>query len=1315
MERIQRKIDATLFDRLKGATASGFGMAGNLLDLPGSMIRDVVSGRNPFDQLLDPLSHHEAGTSVTGRQVLDEYGITQDNKETGISGWWDDPMEGVRDVGAFAFEMALDPLSWLTGGLAGAAVKGSRAVSAGTRAAGMGGKIKRAFQVAGDVSDAIDPGFHIGKSVGRTAKGAEAVKKITRTPGAVKALAAAQLAKHQRINDITEKAKTIGRQYFDAAAEGADNPLMQHHNAAVRKRFDKAITAEVTNDIEGVNGEILRHFGEGITSDQIVKIQKDISRAVESGNYSKIPPDIARRVSKVVENDDALHHKMQALGANPKWLADHVTDFSVRQMNHNLEQLAKDNRIQASGAAQAARGLQSREHLYRNGMKEDWNDLTADEDVHLALQVDDGGQAASKIMHSRYGNKIDPRMPVTTKKEGGNWKVTDENGNEFEVTGNPELYKMDYGKDWQKDPVRIVVPKPDMPFHQWRQYFDEDELTSALESSHAYKSRDKIVEMTPDEFLEMAEDLPDGPREESMTLVRELMENETPFHDIPRLGFTSKGKAAKVTSHEGRHRALALKEKGIDSMPVVLRGDIRWGEQVPNKKGEMPFDRVEEWPATLKGQTGGELPFPVRDPNLGPEESYLTVKTKDRFVEVARHLRESGASEELLEAGGIYNNDWIALNVKRQASKLKYIAELEEMPHLFAAAHKAGKFGPGGVVKSARGVGLESSGKTVSDMFNHGLFNGMRKEVILKNTLKNMYSERELSDLIEEMGSIEEVIEDMKEWRLDADLYRSMEARRILNEPEAIGAIKRAFNFATTVFKMGVLTHPARIGRDALGAQINNILNERFTVSGSIAAKQLATNQTAPDLLKIPEVQNWIVEEGLPGLIVERNPAILDAPPIIRGIEDPEVAAKSASEAMRRRYAAARTDTATVARNQPGVETGIQSAETFEDLREARPGSQQRSEGLMGFFADQFAKVTAADKTWKEKWNPLAITGLRKEGMGGRKVMRKRSGFVPASWSEDAQTLSDNWGRLTGIISGMQKGESFDDAFRATTFAQINYSPSNLSPALRKAKSWFPFLTFDNGMVRFLAHKLATKPTGLHGKVIRAEHRGEDKTAPEYIRRTGGVRLYDSPDGTSHYVTSLGMMHSGVLDKLGDGSLDGLLRGIGASVSPYIKAPFEKATGQSLFMNKPLTSLDPPMGRIVRNLQAKAGMDVPEGKAKPLGGHTFEFLMQNSPLSRVVGTVKKLTDTRRPFALSAFEQLSGAARLSTVSPWMRERERASQIEGLANQLGISEFRMTNVRKKDVENAADPETKQLLEAIRRYQSDSRKIKRKRGST
>jgi len=84
------------------------GAVGNLFDLPGSSVRDLLAGENPFDQWASPLS---GDNRATGRDVLERFGMRA-NRETGMAGWLDDPMEGLRDLAGFGVELATDPLNF---------------------------------------------------------------------------------------------------------------------------------------------------------------------------------------------------------------------------------------------------------------------------------------------------------------------------------------------------------------------------------------------------------------------------------------------------------------------------------------------------------------------------------------------------------------------------------------------------------------------------------------------------------------------------------------------------------------------------------------------------------------------------------------------------------------------------------------------------------------------------------------------------------------------------------------------------------------------------------------------------------------------------------------------------------------------------------------------------------------------------------------------------------------------------------------------------------------------------------------------------
>lgn len=98
------------------------GYAGNVLDLPGSSLRDLLSGNNPFDQWATPFS---SDNRASGRDVLQP--LLGANEETGMSGWFDNPMEGVKDLAGFGFEMAADPLNFVSMAPVFRALKGRKA------------------------------------------------------------------------------------------------------------------------------------------------------------------------------------------------------------------------------------------------------------------------------------------------------------------------------------------------------------------------------------------------------------------------------------------------------------------------------------------------------------------------------------------------------------------------------------------------------------------------------------------------------------------------------------------------------------------------------------------------------------------------------------------------------------------------------------------------------------------------------------------------------------------------------------------------------------------------------------------------------------------------------------------------------------------------------------------------------------------------------------------------------------------------------------------------------------------------------------
>ena len=148
-------------------------------------------------------------------------------------------------------------------------------------------------------------------------------------------------------------------------------------------------------------------------------------------------------------------------------------------------------------------------------------------------------------------------------------------------------------------------------------YFHEKDLSRAANQSP--KSRDRLVSMNPDDFLRVAEKVQGVYDPQKKHNVESALGSGAKLMDIPFLQFVNNGDGtATVTGHEGRHRAMAFRARGLTSMPVLLasgeRGAgpaIRWGVQDdPTSR-----DRLRgKWPTILKGQNRDDtIPFPVAD------------------------------------------------------------------------------------------------------------------------------------------------------------------------------------------------------------------------------------------------------------------------------------------------------------------------------------------------------------------------------------------------------------------------------------------------------------------------------------------------------------------------------------------------------------------------------------------------------------------------------------------------------------------------------------------------------------------------------
>ena len=106
------------------------------------------------------------------------------------------------------------------------------------------------------------------------------------------------------------------------------------------------------------------------------------------------------------------------------------------------------------------------------------------------------------------------------------------------------------------------------------------------------------------------------------------------------------------------------------------------------------------------------------------------------------------------------------------------------------------------------------------------------------------------------------------------------------------------------------------------------------------------------------------------------------------------------------------------------------------------------------------------------------------------------------------------------------------------------------------------------------------------------------------------------------------------------GGIRRTLSGIGSRMHPGIQAPVELATGQSLFLQRPLSETKPATARLIGGLTGAE-------QVPAFPGHIAESVISRLPFfGRSVSTLRSLTDPRRPLTVDGqVSALNVAARM----------------------------------------------------------------------
>ena len=481
--------------------------------------------------------------------------------------------------------------------------------------------------------------------------------------------------------------------------------------------------------------------------------------------------------------------------------------------------------------------------------------------------------------------------------------------------------------------------------------------------------------------------------------------------------------------------------------------------------------------------------------------------------------------------------------------------------------------------------------------------------------------------------------------------------------PDSVNMLLRGVDTFNSLFKAGVLSWPARHIRDFVSGLHKNwsagLLGDNpIQIASSLAnGYRLARGGVVSGAEQIPEVAKILAQRGI-------QPTAENGTQVLRELAFAnELVGPSAGRMA-----------------QIGTANGPAGVKRIEDLMRQMPGMHPTPyRETMGKLIGRGEGITL---------NPLDI-----QGVGGR----TSSGFGPVAWSNDVGYLSDAMNRLTPWIEQMRNGVKSDTAARIVKDAQVDYSTRALTKTEKGLTRWVPFYRFTRGAVPSALQELFDAPGGKLAQTIRllSQSRERGEIVPDYVNDTAGIRV---PEGTPligpkaggdpRYLTGLGLMFEELPGLMTGSGVGGRLLEAASHLGPIPKFAIEQATGKSLFQKGvagpvDVAEQDPTIGRFLANVT---------GREEPVPiPALIEHLSANLPTSRIMTTLRTLTDPRKNAATRATNLLSGV-KFSDVPLKRREAIERELLAGEMKKMGARTFEETYFPKGSIDQMS-PEQQQ----------------------
>lgn len=774
--------------------------------------------------------------------------------------------------------------------------------------------------------------------------------------------------------------------------------------------------------------------------------------------------------------------------------------------------------------------------------------------------------------------------------------------------------------------------------------------------------------------------LPDGGFSATTVSPRQLagFERVPSPHDLT----TAAGRLAEHTEEPIRYLHRAKDDAGRE---IITEFEMLTGRPPGDHRYGNPFAKL-----------------PDGSPDLSQFGHYASAEEAlDRHAHLADWMGEKIGTDVLRRTDGAFSGSAMASYERVMQARVNSLAAAEALPEFLRAGLQQG------VIRQATEDSLKTGRNlTLKSIFGTSYWGIVDRKAAYRRLVA---IDKELAAATKDLKA-KELIEYFDNLLIDEDVFKDLKtAGSFMPKSPALEGTSKVFGSLSSLWKSGVLTHPGRYVRDLMSGAAQLAYGGLFSNTAAELANAALFNRPSPALLHYGAVKNYLDRFGL-----EHTP-------------------ENATRAVRVMFGNFMRGSGNIYQDYNDVlDPARDAARGMEGILDSLPG-----DGRTGWL-DTIKGVgkTAIRKEGAEttSWNPFDVAGVMhafdKVDDAGRTIakrgdIRTESAFAPVAAGNIAGKHTNDFNRLVGFIEGLRRGDAPIDAWKNVDWNQINYNPKTFAPGEKILKKIFPFYSFMSRETAWVAHELLTNPNGRLGKIIRAVRlsQPDNEFLPQHLTESPALPLGgEDSTGTQNYLTGFGLMFEDPLRMAGNllsGQSQDFARDLLSDSNPLIKGVAEWGLGRSSFQGGPLggrdlADMDPVLGRIFT--QVGLQKERPGGQAAPaFGSRGLEFMLANSPISRILSSVKTSMDERKNILERSLNILSGL-RISSVSPEQRQRGVRELTNALAKDIGARPFTTWHISDELLADAkeSNPEQYQALlriKEMRKQMDRQQRIKRK----